>query len=69
MSKEFVITHDVDEEQGLVSIYCNLKLVVEWCWEDPNDIESCLDDFRSILDLGIAIGNGKLRKEGFANHG
>lgn len=62
MNEEFVITRYIDEDQGLVSIYCNLKLVVEWSFENPDDIESCMEDFRSILDVGIAIGSGRLGK-------
>lgn len=57
--EDFVITHDVDEDAGIVAIFCNLKLVVEWCYEDPDDVESYLSDFRKIFDLGVQSAKGK----------
>jgi len=56
LDKTPVITYDVDEDHGTVSIFYNLKLVVEWCYEDDDDIQSLLGDFTKIFNLGIVCG-------------
>ena len=57
MSKQEVITYDLDEDSGLLTIYCNLKKVVEWSCDDSEDVESLMEDFKSIFNLGFSLGS------------
>jgi hypothetical protein len=57
MASKKVITYELDQDSGLLTIYCNLIKVVEWSCDDTDSVEYLMDDFKKIFDLGVSFGS------------
>jgi hypothetical protein len=60
MSKPY--TYKYDDDDGLITFYCNSKEIVTWSIDDSDDTQSAINDFEKILSLGASQSAARIEE-------